>query len=87
MKNFSAGLAAVKISDKWGYINKNGDIIITPQYDVALNFFKGLAITIALDDSFNKGIVAPGVTITDVSGIWYYINTAGKPVWQSANKP
>jgi hypothetical protein len=40
---FSEGLAAVEISDKWGFINKNGDLIITPQFDWAGEFSEGLA--------------------------------------------
>ncbi|PSO79918.1 MAG: hypothetical protein BRC51_06045 [Cyanobacteria bacterium SW_12_48_29] len=30
---FSEGLAPIKISDKWGYIDKTGEMVINPQFD------------------------------------------------------
>ncbi|MDZ7739205.1 MAG: WG repeat-containing protein [Bacteroidales bacterium] len=42
IKNFSEGLAPVKINDRWGYINREGDIIIEPAYDDAFVFAHGL---------------------------------------------
>ena len=36
-------LAAVKIGDRWGYIGKQGKMVINPQFDNALDFFNGLA--------------------------------------------
>ena len=35
--------AAVKINGKWGFIDKNGEIIITPQFEDARSFANGLA--------------------------------------------
>ena len=51
MKNFNAGecwlfnegLAAVNIKNKWGYINREGRIVIEPQYSYAFGFTEGLA--------------------------------------------
>ena len=40
---FSDGLAAVKIKNHYGFINKRGDIIIEPKYDDACGFSDGLA--------------------------------------------
>jgi WG containing repeat len=34
-KNFSEGLSAVKIDDKWGYINQTGKVVIQPQFKFA----------------------------------------------------
>ncbi len=41
--NFSEGLASVRIDDKWGSIDKSGEIVIRPQFDSALEFSEGLA--------------------------------------------
>ncbi len=35
---FSCGLAAVKLNGKWGYINTKGELVIQPQFQVALPF-------------------------------------------------
>ena len=42
-KNFSEGLAAIKIGDKWGYINKKGDYEIKPKYGKAYDFKNEIA--------------------------------------------
>ncbi len=41
--NFSEGLAHVKIGEKFGYIDKNGQTVIEPKYDWAEPFSEGLA--------------------------------------------
>ncbi|MFM6400151.1 MAG: WG repeat-containing protein, partial [Planktothrix sp.] len=41
--NFSEGLAAVKIKQKWGYINQKSLINIPLQFDSANEFNQGLA--------------------------------------------
>ena len=40
---FSEGLAAVLIKNKWGYIDKQGNIAIEPQFSMASGFSEGLA--------------------------------------------
>jgi len=40
---YSEGLVAVKLGDKWGFINTNSDIIIPFKYDIARVFSQGLA--------------------------------------------
>lgn len=40
---FSNGLAKVNIDDKWGYINENGEIEISPEYEFARDFHDGFA--------------------------------------------
>lgn len=41
--NFAEGLAAFEQDEKWGFIDKNGEIIITPNFGYASNFSEGLA--------------------------------------------
>ncbi len=42
--NFSEGLASIQFaSNKWGYIDKIGKIIIPPQFDFVFPFSNGLA--------------------------------------------
>ena len=41
---YSEGLAAVKINDKWGYIDENKNLTIPIQYDGADKFYNELAI-------------------------------------------
>jgi len=40
-KSFSEGYGAVKIKNKWGFINKYNTLIIQPQYDVVNEFHEG----------------------------------------------
>lgn len=40
---FKEGLALVKVDGKWGFIDTNGEYIISPQFDVAGDFHEGLA--------------------------------------------
>jgi hypothetical protein len=40
---FSEGLAGVKVGDKWGYVDKTGEIVVSPQFDEARKFSEGLA--------------------------------------------
>ena len=58
-------LAAVRIGDKWGYINAAGEVVIEPQFGQAHSFSEGLAV------------VRTGGLI---SGKWGYLNAAGEVV-------
>ncbi len=40
---FREGLAKVNKDGKWGFINKEGEIVIPPQFDEAVDFSEGLA--------------------------------------------
>jgi WG containing repeat len=40
---FSEGLYPVRVKGKWGYIDKQGEILISPRFDVAGNFHEGVA--------------------------------------------
>jgi hypothetical protein len=41
--DFSEGLAEVKVGDKWGFINRVGEMVIPPQFDRTSKFSEGLA--------------------------------------------
>ncbi len=41
---FSEALAEVKVNGKWGYIDKNGTMVIQPQFDETQGFSEGLAL-------------------------------------------
>ena len=43
VKNFSQGLAAVKLDDKWGYIDKTGKVVVKPQFSEAYSFSERVA--------------------------------------------
>ena len=49
LQPFAHGLAAVKVGDKYGYVDKQGTLIIKPQYDNASPFDQGLAQVARLD--------------------------------------
>ncbi|MDQ3017934.1 MAG: WG repeat-containing protein [Bacteroidota bacterium] len=42
-QQFPVALYPVQIKEKWGYMNRRGDIIITPQFDIAEDFYDGIA--------------------------------------------
>ena len=41
---FSEGLAYIEKNFKYGFINKDNQIVIEPKYDYTLSFKKGLAL-------------------------------------------
>jgi len=62
---FNEGLAAVKVKEKWGYLDKEGTIKINPQFEYAQSFHDGLA-AIATTNKEN------GETL------WGYLNNKGE---------
>jgi hypothetical protein len=42
--DFSEGLATFRIGNKWGFVNKRGEIVVDPQFESAVSFSGGLAI-------------------------------------------
>ena len=64
-RGFSEGLAAVEINGKWGYVNTNGEMVISPEYYEACSFKDGLA-RVKTSDS-------------DLDG-WTYINKSGRKI-------
>lgn len=43
VSSFSESLAAVMVGKKWGYINKKGEFVIEPKFDLAGRFTEGFA--------------------------------------------
>lgn len=41
--DFSEGLASVRIIDRWGFINRSGQIVIKPQFQFPASFSDGIA--------------------------------------------
>lgn len=63
--SFSDNIARININDKWGYINEDGAIIISPIYELAKDFHDGLAAVKVKSIIGNK---------------WGYINMQGELV-------
>jgi hypothetical protein len=63
---FSDGLAAVKLNGKWGYIDKDGKTVISPQFDQAVPFQNGLAQVVVRSSPPKFG----------------YIDRTGKYIWE-----
>jgi hypothetical protein len=55
IEKFSEGMAAVRILDKWGYIDENGNEVIPVQYESAFQFSDDLAsVSTGIGNSFNS---------------------------------
>ncbi|WP_096202047.1 WG repeat-containing protein [Bacillus sp. FJAT-45350] len=93
---FTGGLACMKgDNEKWGYMNKQAEMIIEPQYESAQPFSEGLAL-IKLNQKWGfinqKGlqVIAPqfdlassfseGIAWVEVDGKWGAINREGELV-------
>ncbi len=91
---FSEGLLPFcKTDSKYGYINKNGDVVIEPQFDSALPFENGIAVVsvngkdVLIND--RAEIIAEydkisgfcnGLSVIQLNGKYGYINTSGEIV-------
>lgn len=71
---FCAGLAAAQIKDmgvyKWGYVDRDGDWVIEPQFEEAYDFVDGVA-----------GVIPLGVNPDEVEQMGY-IDTKGEYIWE-----
>ncbi len=45
-EDFSEGLAAVEVKDRWGYIDKTGKFVIPPRFRLAFPFVSGRALVV-----------------------------------------
>jgi hypothetical protein len=68
---FSDGLAPVSVDDKYGYIDRTGRFVISPQYVNAGTFSDGVAWVVIQDDSsqqrFKYGIINTSGAVTPAS--------------------
>jgi hypothetical protein len=75
IKPFSEGLAAMKIRNKWGFINRDERIIIQPAYEEVTPFKKGYSFIkqnglFWFADKRRNACVAPSLSIDTGSGEW-----------------
>lgn len=92
---FSEGLARVRLNEKWGFVDKNGNVVIIPQYDYAQSFSDGLALVQLNDkwsyiDKFGKEIIPlkydkawsfrDGRALVELDGKYGFIDKIGKEV-------
>jgi len=47
-------LYPIRVHGKWGYMNRNGDIIIQPTYETAEDFSNGLAVVMTLKENQSR---------------------------------
>ncbi len=72
---YPEALYPIKVEDKWGYINRKGEVVIAPTYDEA--------------DDFYEGVARAGV-ITESDILFGFIDTKGawtiQPAYQQAGQ-
>ncbi len=75
---FHDGLVRFSKNKKWGFADEQGNIIIPPVYDGALNFQAGLARVCkgCVEKCVNKNCEQRYFS----GGAWFYLNTKGKIV-------
>jgi hypothetical protein len=75
MRQFSEGLAAFELKDKWGFLNRQGKVIVQPKYDDVSRFSEGLA-------AVNVGAISIGFPRPDTrrGGRWGFIDKMGRLV-------
>lgn len=93
---FSEELAPVKIRNRWGYIDRSGQLVIKPQFKWVDEFSKGVAVAgrgkVGFIDRTGRFVIKPqfanarsfseGLALVKnkKSGDWGYIDKAGKLV-------
>jgi hypothetical protein len=66
-KNFSEGLAAVQVGGKWGFINKSGQMVISPQFEEERpSWLTGMV-----------GSFSDGLALVKINEHWGYIDKTG----------
>ncbi len=89
------GMARVKLTGKWGYIDRTGRIVINPQFEEAGDFSEGLARVKAggkwgyvdrtgrflINPQFEEaGDFSQGLARVKLGGKWGYVNRQGAVV-------
>ncbi|MBO6879430.1 WG repeat-containing protein, partial [Winogradskyella sp.] len=86
--NFSEGLAAVKLNDKYGFINTKGELVIEPKFDMVTSFKSGISRVAIKDEAISKTFVDKNwetghITISpNFKGKFGMINTNGDFVFE-----
>ncbi|MGZ4099837.1 MAG: WG repeat-containing protein [Bacteroidia bacterium] len=79
VKYFSEGLSAVRINDKWGFVDTTGKLVIPCKFDCVFSFRNGLAKIISGGKSYDEFDERfPNVKMG-------YINRKGEIVWEPGN--
>src|SRR5262245_20990264 len=92
--SWAATLLHVVENGRWGYVDKNGNRVINPQFERAESFSSGLAAVrlgkwgyidysgkIAINPQFDRATsFSDGVAVVEIASRWGYINTDGKYV-------
>lgn len=85
---FSEGLAAVRLNDKYGFINTNGEWVIEPKFDLVTSFKSGISRVAIEDESIHNNSIETnretgGITISpNFQGKMGLINTQGDFVFE-----
>jgi len=90
-----AGMARVKLSGKWGYIDRTGRIVINPQFEEAGDFSEGLARVktggkwgyvdrtgrFLINPQFEEaGDFSQGLARVKLGGKWGYVDRRGEVI-------
>ncbi len=74
---FEEGLAAVQVGKKYGFINRSGEMVIAPRFDMVFGPHRGL-----IDVSFGKWLPSkrPGhdFSLPIYQGSWGYVDLTGR---------
>lgn len=83
VENFGDGLAAVKKDGKWGFINANGEMVISPQYEKVITRFRGGLAIVNLSDGTANIDKSGSIVTTTASECGQVVvkNGAGKTIW------
>lgn len=76
MELYASDLYKVMLNGKFGLINSQGRVVLSPEYDLISDFFEGMAVfgNYTSDGIAIKGAVNEGNKISRVSGVYYLLN-------------
>ena len=75
VRGFSLGLLAVRKNDKWGYINKSGELVIRYKFDYAGTFSGSKKVS-----KLKKWVYLRNVALVKIGSEVLYINTNGERI-------
>ncbi|HVO99964.1 MAG TPA: WG repeat-containing protein [Bryobacteraceae bacterium] len=93
-RDFSEGLAPVKIGALWGFVDKNGKVVIAPRFEDAQPFSSGLSrvrigglygyvdrsgsVVVAPRHKYAEGFSEEFAVVGDLGGTYWYIDKEGR---------